>query len=131
MAGSHTRQRDLLSSLCLDICPFCNIDQSRVRLENEDAIAFLYAHPISDGHMLVVPRKHVSTIYDLEIAEQFALWNLVAQARDILLLELKPDGFSIGFTEGLTDDQAVQHTHINIIPRRYADALSRVRPVDS
>ena len=74
--------------------------------------------------MLVVPRRHVSTIYDLEIAEQFAIWNLVAQSRDILLLQVKPDGFSIGFTEGLPSEETVSHVHVHIIPRGYADALS-------
>ena len=54
----------------LEPCPFCNIDQSRIRLENEYAIAFFYAHPVNDGHILVVPRQHASTIHDLEIAEQ-------------------------------------------------------------
>jgi diadenosine tetraphosphate (Ap4A) HIT family hydrolase len=108
----------------LDACPFCNIDQGRIRLENEYAMAFSYAHPVTDGHMLVVPRRHVSTIYDLEIAEQFAIWNLVAQSRDILLLQLKPDGFSIGFTEGLRSEQTVSHVHVHIIPRGYDDALS-------
>ena len=108
----------------LDACPFCNIDPSRIRLENEYAIAFSYAHPVTDGHMLVVPRRHVSTIYELEIAEQFAIWNLVAQSRDILLLQVKPDGFSIGFTEGLPSEQTVSHVHVHIIPRGYDDALS-------
>jgi diadenosine tetraphosphate (Ap4A) HIT family hydrolase len=109
----------------LEPCPFCNIDQSRIRLENEYAIAFFYGHPVNDGHILVVPRQHASTIYDLEIAEQFAIWNLVAQARDILLLQMNPDGFSIGFTEGLSREETVSHVHVHIIPRRYGDALSR------
>ena len=74
--------------------------------------------------MLVVRRKHVSTIYDLDIAEQVAIWNLVAQSRHILLLQVKPDGFSVGVSEGLASEQTVSHVHVHIIPRRYEDALS-------
>jgi len=48
----------------------------------------------------VVPRKHVGSIYELELAEQSAIWNLVAEARDLLLQRLIPDGFNIGFNDG-------------------------------
>ena len=66
--------------------------------------------------MLVVPRKHVSSTYALEMDEQQAIWKLVGEVRQRLLTGLKPpDGFNIGFNDGLAAGQTVQHAHVHII----------------
>ena len=78
------------------LCPFCNIDPSRTWLESEHAVAVPDAFPVAPGHMLVLPRKHVMTIYQLSAAEQKAIWELVGRVRERLLAEHKPDGFNIG-----------------------------------
>jgi diadenosine tetraphosphate (Ap4A) HIT family hydrolase len=105
----------------LDPCPFCNIDPSRIWLESEHAVAVPDAYPVADGHMLIVPRKHVMTIYQLTAAEQSAIWKLVGEVRERLLIGLKPDGFNIGFNDGLAAGQTVEHAHVHIIPRRNGD----------
>jgi diadenosine tetraphosphate (Ap4A) HIT family hydrolase len=85
-------------------------------------MAFADAFPVADGHTLVIPRKHVSTIYQLTIPEQSAIWELVSEVRERLLTGLKPDGFNIGFNDGLAAGQTVQHAHVHIIPRKRCDA---------
>ena len=70
---------DILSAL--DPCPFCVIDSARILIETELALAIPDGFPVAEGHTLVVPRKHVSTIYELTIAEQGALWQLVGEVR--------------------------------------------------
>ena len=60
----------------------------------------------------------MATIYELSIGEQKALWELVGEVRDRLLTGLKPDGFNIGFNDGLAAGQTVPHAHIHVIPRR-------------
>jgi diadenosine tetraphosphate (Ap4A) HIT family hydrolase len=102
-------------------CPFCEIEPGRIWIETEDAIAFPDAYPVADGHMLVVPRKHVSTMYELTMPEQKAIWSLVGQVSERLLTGLKPDGFNIGFNDGLAAEQTVLHAHVHIIPRRHGD----------
>ena len=77
-------------------CPFCNIGPGRIWLESEHAVAVPDAFPVSPGHMLVLPRKHVMTIYELCRPELKAIWELVARVRERLLAEHKPDGFNIG-----------------------------------
>jgi diadenosine tetraphosphate (Ap4A) HIT family hydrolase len=62
----------------------------------EHAVAVPDAFPVSPGHMLVLPRKHVMTIYELCRPELKAIWELVARVRERLLAEHKPDGFNIG-----------------------------------
>jgi diadenosine tetraphosphate (Ap4A) HIT family hydrolase len=102
-------------------CPFCHLAQSRVHLESEFAAAFLDAFPVSEGHTLVVPKRHVASLFDLPEAEQAALWRLVALVRGKLLAELQPDGFNLGVNDGAAAGQTVMHAHVHIIPRRTGD----------
>jgi diadenosine tetraphosphate (Ap4A) HIT family hydrolase len=103
------------------VCPFCSPADRRIWLENEHAVAFADAFPVTDGHMLVVPRQHVSSIYELSAAQQAALWDQVALVRERLLVGLKPDGFNIGVNDGLAAGQTIDHAHIHVIPRRTGD----------
>ena len=105
----------------MDPCPFCIIESARIWIETEVALAIPDAFPVALGHTLVVPRKHVSTIYELTIPEHGALWELVGEVRSRLLAGLKPDGFNIGFNDGLAAGQTVAHAHIHVIPRREGD----------
>jgi diadenosine tetraphosphate (Ap4A) HIT family hydrolase len=95
--------------------------RTRIWIETELALAIPDAFPVAEGHTLVVPRKHVSTIYELTIPEQAALWELVGEVRARLLAGLKPDGFNIGFNDGLAAGQTVAHAHVHVIPRREGD----------
>ena len=102
-------------------CPFCHLEKNRIYLESEFAIAFFDAFPISEGHTLVVPKRHVTSLFDLTEEEQAAVWMLVAQVRAKLMAELKPDGFNVGLNDGTAAGQTVMHAHVHIIPRRHSD----------
>ncbi len=71
--------------------------------------------------MLVIPRRHVPSIYKLTADEQSAVWSLVAEVRERLLTGLKPDAFTIGVNDGLATGQTVEHAHVHVIPRRKGD----------
>jgi diadenosine tetraphosphate (Ap4A) HIT family hydrolase len=102
-------------------CPFCDLDTSRVLLTNASAIVIADGFPVAEGHMLIVPRQHVPSLFDLFEDEQAALWKLVAQVRARLLTEYKPDGFTIGVNDGRAAGQTVMHAHVHVIPRRQGD----------
>ena len=102
-------------------CPFCHLERSRIALENEAARAFPDAFPVADGHTLVVPKRHVVSLFDLPEEEQAALWRLVALARGKLMDELRPDGFNVGVNDGPAAGQTVMHAHVHVIPRRTGD----------
>ncbi len=105
----------------MESCSFCSIGASRRWIENDHAIAFADAYPLADGHTLIAPRQHVASIYELSSDQQSAIWDLVAEVRQRLLVGLKPDGFNIGFNDGLAAGQTVEHAHIHVIPRRDGD----------
>jgi diadenosine tetraphosphate (Ap4A) HIT family hydrolase len=97
------------------------MEPSRIRRESEFAVALADAYPVAEGHTLVIPRRHVASLFDLSEEEQAALWRLVALVRNELLAELRPDGFTIGVNDGPAAGQTVLHAHVHIIPRRQGD----------
>src|SRR5262245_16299651 len=102
-------------------CPFGRLEKSRLTLENESAGAFPDGFPVAEGHTLVVPRRHIASLFDLPSEEQAALWKLVASVRGKLLAELKPDGFTVGVNDGPAAGQTLLHAHVHLIPRRTGD----------
>lgn len=103
-------------------CPFCErIDHIDPTAGNDAAISFLDAFPLSPGHTLVVPRKHVASLYDLAEGEQKAVWSLVSTIRAQLKDHRRPDGFNIGINEGEAAGQTVAHAHVRVIPRYHDD----------
>lgn len=102
-------------------CPFCHLEPSRIWLENEVGIAFADSFPVSEGHTLVIPRQHVTSLFDLSPGEQAQLWQLVAEVRQQLVEKHHPDGFNVAVNDGRAAGQTVMHTHIHIIPRYVGD----------
>jgi diadenosine tetraphosphate (Ap4A) HIT family hydrolase len=102
-------------------CPFCHLEKSRITLESDCAVAFPDAYPVAEGHMLIVPKRHVVSLFDLSDEEQAALWRLVALVRGKLVVELQPDGFNVGVNDGPAAGQTVLHAHVHVIPRRTGD----------
>jgi diadenosine tetraphosphate (Ap4A) HIT family hydrolase len=103
------------------LCPFCHLEKSRIVLENDCAVAIPDAFPVAEGHMLVVPKRHVASLFDLPDDEQAAIWRLVAKVRGKLASELHPDGFNVGVNDGPAAGQTVPHAHVHVIPCRAGD----------
>lgn len=102
-------------------CPFCAFDELQLVASNLAAIALPDAFPVANGHVLVVPRQHVTSIFDLPEADQAQLWTLVAHVRQDLAERLAPAGFNIGVNDGTAAGQTVPHAHVHIIPRFQGD----------
>ena len=103
-------------------CPFCNLDQSSIVLVNDHAVAIYDAFPVTLGHSLIIPKRHVESFFETTKEEQAAMLDLLDEMRWILLRELNPDGFNIGVNDGAAAGQTVMHLHIHLIPRYNGDA---------
>ena len=101
--------------------PFQPIEPGRIVAESELALAFADKYPVSEGHTLVVPKRVVAGLFELDEQEQAAVWKLVAEVRTVLAERLKPDGFNIGLNDGPAAGQTVMHAHVHIIPRYRGD----------
>lgn len=102
-------------------CPFCTLDSSRIIMSNDHAVAILDGFPVSEGHTLIIPKRHIASLFEATVEEQTALLELLAQARQQLQDDLKPDGFNIGINDGSAAGQTVMHLHIHLIPRYAGD----------
>ena len=103
-------------------CPFCDrIADGSSPASGSSAVAIPDAFPVSPGHMLVVPRRHVADLFDLSPDEQADVWRLVAEVKASLQRERKPDGFNVGVNVGATAGQTVDHAHVHVIPRFRGD----------
>ncbi len=102
-------------------CPFCNLPGERIWLETDRVVAVPDYYPAADGHCLVLPRAHVSSLWDLSPEEHAEVWDLVAEVRDMLRERYGPDGFTIGVNDGLAAGQTIAHAHVHIIPRHLGD----------
>jgi len=101
-------------------CIFCNPERE-ILAENEAAIAVFDSYPVTPGHALVLPRRHVATIWELEDVEYDACFRLVRELRAILEMRYGPDGFNVGANCGEAAGQSVWHAHIHVIPRYKGD----------
>jgi diadenosine tetraphosphate (Ap4A) HIT family hydrolase len=102
-------------------CPFCRVPAGRILDRNELAIAVADGFPVSPGHTLIIPRRHVTDFFDLTEAELLAMATLACTARDRLGETLRPDGFNVGANVGAAAGQTVAHVHIHLIPRFVGD----------
>ena len=102
-------------------CHFCELPKNRIWVETSTAIAFLDGFPVSEGHALIIPKRHVPILHDLPEPELLDVWALVARVRKMMLDQYNPDGFNIGVNEGEAAGQTIGHAHVHVIPRRLGD----------
>ncbi len=103
-------------------CLFCSIPPERVIAENELSYAIRDGFPVTDGHILVIPKRHVVDYFALSSEELLAcdallrrMWQEIEESDPLV------KGFNIGVNAGATAGQTVFHCHIHLIPRRSGD----------
>ena len=102
-------------------CPFCQLDLSSVIASNAHALALSDGFPVSPGHTLIIPKRHVASFFELTPEEQGAMLALLAEMHQLLQKERNPDGFNIGINDGAAAGQTVMHLHLHLIPRYAGD----------
>lgn len=101
-------------------CAAC--DSAEAVLQEQLAFAIYDRAPISPGHMLLIPRRHVGTWSEVTLGERHALLALADQAKEILYQQYGPDGFSLVVAAA---QGAIQHVHLHLIPRYRRDATKQ------
>ncbi len=103
-------------------CPFCIVPEEKLLAHNSLAIAFYDNFPVTDGHVLVVPRRHEASLFELGTAELRACLDLLQKVREILIQDDSlVSGFNVGVNVGASAGQTVFHCHWHLIPRRESD----------
>lgn len=103
-------------------CSFCN-PRTKTEFITESAMVYsiLDGFPVTNGHALVIPKKHISNYFDLSINQQQSIWIVVNRVKEILDKRYKPDGFNVGFNVNEPAGQSIFHAHIHVIPRYSGD----------
>ena len=106
-------------------CIFCN-PYSKITLITESPLAYaiLDGYPLSKGHALIIPKRHVANYFDLSFSEQSACWLMVNKVREILSQKYHPEGFNLGLNINRTAGQKIMHANIHLIPRYQGDTMS-------
>lgn len=103
----------------MENCIFCNPE---IKLtENEFVYARLDGFPVSHGHILIIPKRHVKTFFELTDDEVKAMYSLLKEIKFYIDNVYKPDGYNIGFNIGEAGGQTVEHCHLHVIPRYDGD----------
>jgi diadenosine tetraphosphate (Ap4A) HIT family hydrolase len=100
-------------------CLFCN--PGNTLLGNALAYARYDDYPVSPGHVLILPYRHVADYFDTTLAEKHAILELVETAKQLLDSDYAPDGYNLGINCGTAAGQSVLHVHYHLIPRYRGD----------
>ncbi len=111
-------------------CLFCKILSKPVRMtgfrkiveSNDSFFAIRDNYPVSKYHTLLIPKRHVTDIFNLYGDETLSLFRLL-QRQKITLKEADNTitGFNVGFNSGCDAGQTIEHAHVHLIPRRKDD----------
>lgn len=104
-------------------CPFCNVPSERIIDDDALGVVIRDGFPISLGHTLIIPRRHVGSLFEINTDECKALWSLLEAAKARLDREYRPDAYNIGINDGAAAGQTVPHLHIHLIPRYQGDQV--------
>ena len=114
-------------------CVFCGIanNDSPVSSVYEDdcVMAFLDNRPASDGHTLIIPKKHFETIYDIPDEEIVHLFKIVKKVAVAVKETVNPEGLTVIQRNGKAAGQHIMHLHVHVIPRHKGQRLLRMEEI--
>jgi len=106
-------------------CVFCTIAEEQIAARNPFAYSVRDTSPVTALHTLILPKRHVSSYFDLEAEEKGSIDELLEHSRrDILALDPSVKGFNIGINVGEDAGQTIFHCHVHLIPRRRGDVAN-------
>ena len=106
----------------MDNCPFCSVESEREIIASSSlSLAFFDGFPVSPGHVLIIPRRHVASFFDLTQEERLDLLKLADDVKRIVDGRYHPDGYNIGVNVGEAAGQSIFHVHLHLIPRYAGD----------
>ena len=102
-------------------CPFCQLEAADIIAENSFHRVIRDRFPVSVGHSLIIPKRHVASLFELTAEEFNALHELLHTIREQLDAQYQPDGYNIGANVGEVAGQTVFHLHVHVMPRYAGD----------
>jgi histidine triad (HIT) family protein len=111
-------------------CIFCKVALKKIPtniiIENDKAMAFLDAYPLSKGHTLIIPKAHYSKIQELDEDSSQSLFNILWKITNPIEKAVGVNSSTIAIHNGKEAGQEVPHVHIHVIPRKRGDGAGPV-----
>jgi len=108
-------------------CIFCQVVEKKIPAfvvySDDDFLGFLDINPLSPGHTLLIPKRHIESIFDMpeELAEKVLK---VAKAIASNMKKIGATGVNLTNASGKSAEQAIPHFHLHIIPRKEGDEIN-------
>jgi len=108
-------------------CIFCKAPKEEVIFSSKKIFLQANKYPYGEGHLLVIPKRHVNQVIDLTSKEREELFNMIDLSVYALNIFMKPEGYNIGCSIGDVAGESIKHLHFHILPRYKGDvAWSRL-----
>jgi len=109
-------------------CIFCKIVSNEIPsvkvYEDDRVFAFMDINPLNEGHILIIPKAHAATIYEITEADFLAVTSATHKLAAAVKKALNPDGINLMQLNGRAANQVVPHLHVHIVPRWSGDGLT-------
>ncbi|MET8685134.1 HIT domain-containing protein [Streptomyces sp. NPDC004732] len=113
-------------------CVFCGVDAgtrpARIVAGTAETLTFLPLNPVHPGHVLVIPRRHVADIWELDEATAAAVGTAVLRAAHAVRAVHRPEGLNVIQSSGAVATQSVFHLHVHVVPRYTGDRMPQLWP---
>lgn len=114
--------------MSVDDCAFCRVvagtlESSRV-YEDDEVLAFMDIQPVTDGHLLVIPKRHAPHLADLDERLGMSLFRVGQRLAGALRASGLPcEGVNLFLADGEAAFQEVFHVHLHVFPRTAGDGF--------
>lgn len=106
-------------------CIFCEPENERTLHESKHCYVYADRYPVANGHVLIIPKRHVERFEKMSSEEILCIFNSIAISME-KLKSVNPEGFNLGANLGEAAGQTVKHLHFHLIPRRRGDSKNYV-----
>lgn len=104
-------------------CLFCDPSRSRILYRSLGWYVRFDNHPISPGHVQIVPERRIDSLFDLSSEQIMDAFEVLSQARQLLDADYHPTDYNIGINNGKYAGRTVHHLHVHLIPRYKGDRV--------
>jgi histidine triad (HIT) family protein len=109
-------------------CIFCKIVDGEIPctkvFEDDRVLAFMDINPLNEGHLLVIPKSHAATIFEIHEKDFAAVTAVTHKIAGAVQKALNPEGINVLQLNGKAANQVVPHLHVHIVPRWSGDGLT-------
>jgi histidine triad (HIT) family protein len=117
----------IMAPLTREDCPFCKMARNELDhvavLEDKDILVVMDLYPATPGHVLVLPKQHIETIYEMPAGLGAHLMTTTITVAKAIKEKLSPDGLNLIQSNEAGAGQTIFHFHLHIVPRYKGDPV--------